>query len=166
MEDDSSNLSTPRHNQQKKHTWRYRQMHRGWTLWILIYTQQSMVWGKGQFVMWEALRCERELIQNWWLLTMSAKRNNVPFSKHVLHMRLKLGSSRQQKRPRGNQKRKERWRDQNFCVEHFLKLAEIIKITPLLFCFLFQGFSSCREQKSELLMGRHLWRHRSCKNPI
>lgn len=56
---------------------------------------------------WEALRCERELIQNWWLLTMSAKQDNVPFSSHSLYMRLKRWSSRQRERVQG--KPTDRW---------------------------------------------------------
>lgn len=103
---DSSNLCTQTQSATDAHTEAHTEMQTNTAedgLCVSLFTHAAVGAGAHRPVcrMWEALHCERELIQNWWLLTMSAKQDTVPFSSHSLYMRLKRWSSRQRKRVQG-----------------------------------------------------------------
>lgn len=112
------------------------------------------------FRVWEALSYERELIQNWWLLTMSAKQDNVPFSTHSRYMRLKLWSSRQGEKLQGKPTDgwETDWGELELFVEAFIQPAERIKIPPY-----FQASLSAKMKNQ--ITGRYLeWHNSKSKN--
>lgn len=90
---------------------------------------------KEPVAVWEALVCESELIHNWWLLTMSSKWNNVPFSSHSLYMKLNWEGSGCMTDLKESQKTDERqgcgsWEERSTHLSTALTLSDLQHLNP------------------------------------